>query len=173
MTGPLSGNAGATFRAAAAWRRHVADCCTGQSSTDRAAEDQQSALTILQRQLLPQLRQRDPCLRRIQVRGGTSLIPILDMTLLLENGRRAIEAIPIASTMQRGILPASRRRVDSSALRGQTDCVFHNRLTDVSFYTSANVLTKHVHYTFDVFDRMIGKQIDPTGGGTYTRAIAP
>jgi RHS repeat-associated protein len=32
------------------------------------------------------------------------------------------------------------------------------------------VLTKHVHYTYDVYDRLIGKQLDPTGGGTYTSA---
>ena len=45
---------------------------------------------------------------------------------------------------------------------------YHNRLTDVSTYTSTNVLTSHVHYVYDVFDRLIGKQVDPTGGGTYT-----
>jgi RHS repeat-associated protein len=27
-----------------------------------------------------------------------------------------------------------------------------------------------VHYTYDVYDRLIGKQLDPTGGGTYTSA---
>jgi RHS repeat-associated protein len=45
---------------------------------------------------------------------------------------------------------------------------YHNRLTDVQNYTSSNVLTKHVHYTYDVYDRLIGKQLDPTGGGTYS-----
>jgi YD repeat-containing protein len=47
---------------------------------------------------------------------------------------------------------------------------FRNRLTDVQNYTSTGTLTKHVHYTYDVFDRLIGKQLDPTGGGTYTSA---
>src|SRR6516164_9475198 len=45
---------------------------------------------------------------------------------------------------------------------------YHNRLTDVKFYTSANVLTEHINYVYDVFDRLIEKQLDPTGGGTYT-----
>ena len=45
---------------------------------------------------------------------------------------------------------------------------YHNRMTDVKFYTSASVLTEHLHYTYDVFDRLIQKQVDPTGGGTYT-----
>jgi RHS repeat-associated protein len=47
---------------------------------------------------------------------------------------------------------------------------YHNRLTDVSFYTSGGTLTKHDHYTYDVNDRLIGKQLDPTGGGSYTSA---
>jgi YD repeat-containing protein len=47
---------------------------------------------------------------------------------------------------------------------------FRNRLTDLQSYTSASVLTKHVHYVYDVYDRLIGKQLDPTGGGTYTSA---
>jgi YD repeat-containing protein len=45
---------------------------------------------------------------------------------------------------------------------------FRNRLTDVQNYTSGGTLTKHVHYVYDVYDRLIGKQLDPTGGGTYT-----
>jgi YD repeat-containing protein len=45
---------------------------------------------------------------------------------------------------------------------------YRNRLTDVQNYTSGGTLTKHVHYTYDVYDRLIGKQLDPTGGGTYT-----
>ena len=45
---------------------------------------------------------------------------------------------------------------------------YRNRMTDVKFYTSASVLTEHLHYTYDVFDRLIQKQVDPTGGGTYT-----
>ncbi len=31
-------------------------------------------------------------------------------------------------------------------------------------------LTSHVHFTYDVYNRLIGKQVDPTGGGTYTSA---
>src|SRR5579872_6258835 len=45
---------------------------------------------------------------------------------------------------------------------------YRNRLTDVKFYTSASVLTEHINYVYDVFDRLIEKQLDPTGGGTYT-----
>src|SRR5258708_20879163 len=47
---------------------------------------------------------------------------------------------------------------------------YHNRLTDVQNYTSTGTLTQHVHYVYDVYDRLIGKQLDPTGGGTYTSA---
>ena len=47
---------------------------------------------------------------------------------------------------------------------------YHNRLTDVQAYNSSNVLQSHVHYTYDVFDRLIEEQIDPTGSGTYTSA---
>ena len=47
---------------------------------------------------------------------------------------------------------------------------YRDRLTDVKFYNNSNVLTKHVHYTYDVFDHLIGKQVDDTGGGTYDRA---
>src|SRR5258708_39752621 len=47
---------------------------------------------------------------------------------------------------------------------------YHNRLTDVQNYTSTGTLTQHVHYTYDVNDRLIGRQVDPTGGGTYTGA---
>ena len=47
---------------------------------------------------------------------------------------------------------------------------YRDRLTDVYFYNNSDVLTKHVHYTYDVFDHLIGKQVDDTGGGTYDRA---
>ena len=47
---------------------------------------------------------------------------------------------------------------------------YRDRLTDVQFYNNSNVLTKHVHYTYNVFDHLIGKQVDDTGGGTYNRA---
>ncbi|MCY2964026.1 MAG: RHS repeat-associated core domain-containing protein, partial [Planctomycetota bacterium] len=43
----------------------------------------------------------------------------------------------------------------------------HNRLTSVASYTSAGVLTKQVAYTYDVFDRRIGRQVDADGNGTY------
>jgi YD repeat-containing protein len=47
---------------------------------------------------------------------------------------------------------------------------YHNRLTDVESYNSSNVLQSHEHYTYDVFNRLIEEQIDPTGGGSYTSA---
>ena len=45
---------------------------------------------------------------------------------------------------------------------------YHNRLTDVQNYTSGGTLTFHEHYVYDVYDQLIGTEIDPTGGGTYT-----
>src|SRR5207237_195561 len=47
---------------------------------------------------------------------------------------------------------------------------FRNRLTDVKNYNSSNVLQSHVNYAYDVYDRLIYKQTDLTGGGTYTSA---
>jgi len=47
---------------------------------------------------------------------------------------------------------------------------YRNELTDVNFYNNSSVLTKHVHYIYDVFDHLIGKQVDDTGGGSYDRA---
>ncbi|OYV88257.1 MAG: hypothetical protein B7Z73_08875, partial [Planctomycetia bacterium 21-64-5] len=44
---------------------------------------------------------------------------------------------------------------------------YRNRLTDVDFYDNNGVLTKHVHYVFDVFDNLIGEQDDDTGSGSY------
>jgi hypothetical protein len=38
----------------------------------------------------------------------------------------------------------------------------------VSNYTSGGTLTSHVNFVYDIYDRLIGKQVDPTGGGTYT-----
>ena len=49
---------------------------------------------------------------------------------------------------------------------------YHNRLTDVQAYNSSNVLQSHEHYTYDVFNRLIYRQVDPTGGGTYTTTQA-
>ncbi len=46
---------------------------------------------------------------------------------------------------------------------------YRNRLTDVRFYNNSNVLTKHVHYTYDVFDHRISKSLDSTGSGAYDR----
>lgn len=45
---------------------------------------------------------------------------------------------------------------------------YRNRLTDVKAYNSSNVLQSHVNYIYDIRDRLIEKQLDPTGGGTYT-----
>ena len=47
---------------------------------------------------------------------------------------------------------------------------YRNRLTDEHYYDNNGVLTKHVHYVYDVFDREIGKQVDDTGNGTYDRS---
>jgi RHS repeat-associated protein len=46
---------------------------------------------------------------------------------------------------------------------------YRNRLTDVQYYDNNGVLTKHVHYVYDVFDHLIETEVDPTGGGTYTQ----
>jgi len=45
---------------------------------------------------------------------------------------------------------------------------YRNRLTDVNYYNNSSVLTKHVHYVYDVCDHLIGKQLDSNGGGSYT-----
>ena len=47
---------------------------------------------------------------------------------------------------------------------------YRNRLTDQEYFDNNGVLTKHVHYVYDVLDRAIGEQIDDTGGGTYDRS---
>ena len=49
---------------------------------------------------------------------------------------------------------------------------YRNRLTDVQAYNSSNVLQSHVHYVYDVIDRLIERQVDPTGGGTYSTTQA-
>src|SRR5690606_9899344 len=41
---------------------------------------------------------------------------------------------------------------------------------DVEFRSSGGALTKKVHYTYDLFDRLIGKQVDSDGNGTYDAA---
>jgi RHS repeat-associated protein len=46
----------------------------------------------------------------------------------------------------------------------------HNRLVSVAFYSSAGVLTKEVRYTYDVYDRLIRKEVDDTGNGVIDRA---
>ncbi|HEX7377376.1 MAG TPA: RHS repeat-associated core domain-containing protein, partial [Pirellulales bacterium] len=45
---------------------------------------------------------------------------------------------------------------------------YRNRLTDVEFFDNNNVLTKHVHYVYDVYDNLLEEDLDPNGGGTYT-----
>ncbi len=47
---------------------------------------------------------------------------------------------------------------------------YRDRLTDVNFYNNSDVLTKHVHYTYDVFNHLISKSVDSTGSGSYDRA---
>jgi RHS repeat-associated protein len=44
---------------------------------------------------------------------------------------------------------------------------YRNRLTDVEFFDNNNVLTKHVHYVYGVYDALIGESIDSTGSGSY------
>jgi RHS repeat-associated protein len=44
---------------------------------------------------------------------------------------------------------------------------YRNRLTDVEFFDNNNVLTKHVHYVYGVYDNLIGEDIDSTGSGSY------
>jgi RHS repeat-associated protein len=45
-----------------------------------------------------------------------------------------------------------------------------NRLTTVTFRDSLDAKTKEVLYTYDVFDRLIRKQVDDNGNGTIDRA---
>ena len=45
---------------------------------------------------------------------------------------------------------------------------YRNRLTDVNYYNNSSVLTKHVHYVYDVYDHLIGTEIDATGSGSYS-----
>ncbi|HVA46740.1 MAG TPA: RHS repeat-associated core domain-containing protein, partial [Pirellulales bacterium] len=44
---------------------------------------------------------------------------------------------------------------------------YRNRLTDVEYYDNNGVLTKHVHYVYDVFDHLLATEADTTGSGTY------
>jgi len=44
---------------------------------------------------------------------------------------------------------------------------FRNRLTDVWQYNNAGLLTKHEHLVYDPFDRLIGREIDDTGNGSF------
>ena len=46
---------------------------------------------------------------------------------------------------------------------------YRNRLTDVEYYDNNGVLTKHVHYVYDVFDHLLATEVDATGGGTYNQ----
>jgi YD repeat-containing protein len=47
---------------------------------------------------------------------------------------------------------------------------YRNRLTDVEYYDNSSVLTKHVHYVYDVFDHLLATQVDTTGSGSYNQA---
>ena len=51
------------------------------------------------------------------------------------------------------------------------DWDYRNRLTDVYFYDNGDALKQHVHYVYDVFDNLIERDLDPTGGGTYTQIV--
>ncbi len=44
---------------------------------------------------------------------------------------------------------------------------YRNRLTDITYKTSGGTTTEHIHFTYDVFNRRIGQQIDSDGDGTY------
>ena len=46
---------------------------------------------------------------------------------------------------------------------------YRDRLSDVNFYNNSSVLTKHVHYTYDLKDHRISKSLDATGLGSYSR----
>ena len=46
---------------------------------------------------------------------------------------------------------------------------YRNRLTDVQFYDNDGVLTKHVHFVYDVLNQLIGEEDDDTGSGTYNQ----
>ena len=48
---------------------------------------------------------------------------------------------------------------------------YRDRLTDVAFYNNSGVLTQHVHYVYDVWDHLIERDLDPTGGGAYTQIV--
>jgi RHS repeat-associated protein len=44
---------------------------------------------------------------------------------------------------------------------------YRNRLTDVENFDNNGVLTRHVHYVYDVFDHLVATEVDTTGDGTY------
>ena len=46
---------------------------------------------------------------------------------------------------------------------------YRNRLTDVEYYDNNSVLTKHVHFVYDVFDHLLATETDTTGGGSYNQ----
>jgi RHS repeat-associated protein len=46
---------------------------------------------------------------------------------------------------------------------------YRNRLTDVQYYDNNSVLTKHVHFVYDVYDSLIATEVDSTGSGTYNK----
>ncbi len=41
-----------------------------------------------------------------------------------------------------------------------------NRLTKVRFYNSSDVLVKEIDYTYDMFNRMVGRKLDSNGSGS-------
>ncbi|NJM76773.1 MAG: hypothetical protein HC852_14505 [Acaryochloridaceae cyanobacterium RU_4_10] len=48
---------------------------------------------------------------------------------------------------------------------------YHNRLTSVITKDNSGTVTKSVEYTYDAYDRRIGKSIDPDGAGSATAQI--
>jgi RHS repeat-associated protein len=46
---------------------------------------------------------------------------------------------------------------------------YRNRLTDVEYFDNNNVLTKHVHYVYGVFDHLLATEVDTTGSGSYNQ----
>ncbi|HVC96161.1 MAG TPA: RHS repeat-associated core domain-containing protein, partial [Pirellulales bacterium] len=44
---------------------------------------------------------------------------------------------------------------------------YRDRLTDVDYYNKSSVLTEHMHYVYDVFNHLIGMELDASGSGTY------
>ena len=66
----------------------------------------------------------------------------------------------------------SRTRISTAAADDYTTEYawdYRNRLTAVTFKNNSGVVTKTVAYTYDAFDRLVGKQVDADGDGAVDR----